>query len=121
MAVPAVISSVQRRRLSAGGKSGGDGKEEGLFDRLKKTFQEEIDKVCAICLSHCHTVSSAAQTRPMCNRVVSSIAIQRTNTLVDLANDIIGRLLSVRLKTGYRGYRIVLVDGHTQTRTRVYA
>lgn len=43
---PALISSVQWRTLSAGGKGGGDGKEEGLFDRLKKTFQEEIDKVC---------------------------------------------------------------------------
>lgn len=46
MVFPALTSSIQRRGLSAGGKGGGDGKEEGLFDRLKKTFQEEIDKVC---------------------------------------------------------------------------
>lgn len=46
--VMAPSSTQWRGFASAGGrKSGkdGDGKKEGMFDRLKKTFQEEIDKV----------------------------------------------------------------------------
>lgn len=41
----------QRRGLASGGGKGkgkdgaGGGDEEGLFDRLKKTFAEEIEKV----------------------------------------------------------------------------
>lgn len=37
----------QRRGLASkgGGKGGKEGEDEGMFDRLKKTFHEEIDKV----------------------------------------------------------------------------
>lgn len=51
MGRPLVASSVtQWRGLASGagkgkGKDGGGGDEEGLFDRLKKTFAEEIEKV----------------------------------------------------------------------------
>lgn len=48
---PPISSALgQRRRLSSkgggkSGKGGTDGKDDGMFDRLKKTFEEEVDKV----------------------------------------------------------------------------
>lgn len=57
--VLAVAPSVtQRRGLASGagkgkGKDGGD--EEGLFDRLKKTFAEEIEKVLTAAAAVVHT------------------------------------------------------------------
>lgn len=46
----AASSATQWRGLASGagkgkGKDGGGGDEEGLFDRLKKTFAAEIEKV----------------------------------------------------------------------------
>lgn len=117
--VPALISSVQWRTLSAGGKGGGDGKEEGLFDRLKKTFQEEIDKVCTI--NTINTIIAAhyyccyrAQDRQQ-YRVVLIVLIdvlqqwfivrQRINTRVGLVNEIIDQHVAMLFATGCRGRR----------------
>eukprot|EP00904_Undaria_pinnatifida_P010678 jgi/Undpi1/6740/HiC_scaffold_20.g09219.m1 len=46
---PVASALGQRRRLSSkgggkSGKGGTDGKDDGMFDRLKKTFEEEVDK-----------------------------------------------------------------------------
>lgn len=47
---PSASSATQWRGLAAGGggkkDGGGSGKDAGMFDRLKKTFEEEVEKVC---------------------------------------------------------------------------
>lgn len=55
----ASVTQPQRRGLASAGKGkggkdggGGGGEEEGMFGRLKKTFEEEIEKVRASQQAH---------------------------------------------------------------------